>query len=96
MAKKFDTGKTVMTRGVAEKAAEDGAFAGFILSSFTRYLDGDWGDVCADDAALNDESVEEGERIMAAYIPEGRPELKIWIVTEWDRSTTTVLFPDEY
>ena len=36
------------------------------------------------------------DRIVAAYEREGHPEDKIWIITEWDRSATTVLFPDEY
>jgi hypothetical protein len=45
----------------------------------------------------NDDAVKSGEdRILAAYIHPSHPEWKIWIITEWDRSVTTILFPSEY
>lgn len=92
----FSLGKLLVTRGIAEKALHDVSFYDFVKTSIDRYVLRDWGDLCEDDKKLNDEAVETGEsRIHAAYI---RPETdeKIWIITEWDRSATTILFPDEY
>lgn len=59
-----------------------------------RHASGDWGDVCPEDKKENEFSVEHGFRIMSVYtIPDGG---KIWIITEADRSSTTVLTPEEY
>jgi len=57
-------------------------------------MKGDWGQVCAEDWRLNDEAVQDGSRIVSAYIT--LKGVKIWIITEADRSTTTILLPDEY
>lgn len=93
----FKTGITVMTRGVADRIEADSLFAAFVTESFSRYLGCDWGDLDKDDARANDQAVANGDdRILAAYKREGFPEDKIWIITEWDRSATTVLFPSEY
>ena len=93
----FKTGITVMTRGVADRIEADPLFAAFVTESFSRYLGCDWGDLDKDDARANDQAVADGDdRILAAYKREGFPEDKIWIITEWDRSATTVLFPSEY
>lgn len=59
-----------------------------------RHASGDWGDVCPEDKKENEFSVEHGFRIMSVYtIPGGG---NIWIITEADRSSTTVLTPHEY
>ncbi len=93
----FKTGLTVMTRGVADRIETDASFAAFVTESLSRYLNHDWGDLSKDDARANDDAVANGDdRILAAYKREGFPADKIWIITEWDRSSTTVLFPDEY
>ena len=93
----FKTGITVMTRGVADRIETDPLFAAFVTESFNRYMRCDWGDLDKDDARANDQAVADGDdRILAAYKREGFPEDKIWIITEWDRSATTVLFPSEY
>ena len=93
----FKTGLTVMTRGVADRIEADPLCAAFVTESFSRYLGCDWGDLDKDDVRANDQAVADGDdRILAAYKREGHPEDKIWIITEWDRSATTVLFPDEY
>ena len=93
----FDFGKLYMTRGVDELGSEQPAFDRHIKISLARYLNRDWGDMCADDKKMNDDAVEHGEnRIFAAYKCEGHPDWKIWIITEHDRSYTTILFPSEY
>ena len=91
---KFDRGQIVVTRGVNDLMAEDNNFAIFVTKSFRRYIACDWGEMCEDDKNLNDDAVRTGEdRILAAYKNDN---YKIYIITEWDRSVTTILFPDEY
>ena len=57
-----------------------------------RHTSGDWGDLGLEDQALNDRSVAEGERLLSSY---DTPKGKVWIITEWDRSVTTILLPSE-
>ena len=59
-----------------------------------RHLAGDWGDLEPEDCAANDRALRLGERIISAYRL-GNDE-KIWIITEADRSATTILLPSEY
>lgn len=87
-------GQLVMTRGVNDRVAESSQFAKFVTESLGRYAKGDWGDLCQEDKKENDLSLKKGFRLLSAYERNGLP--KIWIITEADRSATTVLFPDEY
>lgn len=58
-----------------------------------RHEAGDWGDLDADDRRANDRAVQHGERVLSAYqTAAGR----VWVITEWDRSVTTLLLPEEY
>lgn len=66
----------------------------FIAQSLQRYARCDWGDIDAEDAQLNDDAVKSGDRVVAAYI--NAAGTKIYIITERDRSVTTVLLPEEY
>ena len=91
---KFDPGQLVMTRGVNNLVADSEEFAKHVLESFKRHLDGDWGDVCDEDRVANELALLAGERLFSVYRKEGLP--KLWIITEWDRSVTTALFPEEY
>jgi hypothetical protein len=91
---KFKPGQLVMTRGVNDLVAENEEFAKHVLLSLRRHLTRDWGDVCEDDRVANELALQYGERLFSVYKKDGLP--KIWIITEWDRSVTTVLFPDEY
>lgn len=94
---KFELGQVVMTRGIAEaRGAGNGfnhTFNKEVLEAFDKYKNCDWGITCEEDAEMNNEAIIEGERILAVY-PTCCGE--IWIITEWDRSVTTILFPDEY
>jgi len=74
--------------------AENADFAKFVMSSLSRHARGDWGDLDEEDKKENELSLKEGFRLLSAYERAGLP--KIWIITEADRSVTTVLFPDEY
>jgi len=75
---------------------ENREFASFIDQCFNRYIQCDWGDTCEEDKRSNRYAVKHGERILAEYKHTMHPDWRIWIITEWDRSVTTILFPDEY
>ena len=93
----FPLGRVCATRGVAHDMERDAAFARFVAGSLARYRCCDWGDVSAADGKANSGGVEcGGERILAAYRYPGREGRRIWILTEADRSVTTVLYPEEY
>ena len=59
-----------------------------------RHVTGDWGDLDDEDKKENELSVKEGFRILSAYSLETG--VKVWVITEWDRSVTTILLPEEY
>lgn len=64
------------------------------LILLSRHVSGDWGEVDAHDRRANDRALKDGTRALSAYtLPNGR---KVWILTEADRSATTVLIPEEY
>ena len=90
---KFALGKLVMTKAVHERMILNSDFAAGVLSSLQRYINGDWGDLCESDKAENEKAIRNGERIFALY---NIGSDKIYIITEWDRSVTTILFPYEY
>ena len=91
---KFNPGQIIVTRGVNDLIAANEEFAKHVSLSLRRHLIGDWGDLCSEDRASNELALQEGDRLLSAYEKEGVA--KIWIITEWDRSVTTLLFPDEY
>lgn len=91
---KFNPGQLVVTRGVNELIADNEEFARHVFLSLKRHMAGDWGDLCDEDRVTNELALERGERLFSAYKKDGVP--TIWVITEWDRSVTTVLFPDEY
>ena len=90
---KFELGQTVMTRGVSIHCEETSGFMLLLATCLSKHIRGDWGDVCTEDKQSNDQALQDGDRILSSYTVLGT---KIWIITEWDRSVTTVLFPDEY
>ena len=90
---KFNLGQAVMTRGIAEKMEQDKEFAKFVNVSFIRHANGDWGEMCEEDKQANEDALIHEERLFSSYT---KGEWKIWIITEWDRSVTTILFPSEY
>lgn len=89
----MEYGRIVATRGIADEMESDPVFTREINEAFSRYQLRDWGELCQEDRELNDQAVNGEERILAAY---STSKGTIWIVTEWDRSVTTFLFPCEY
>ncbi len=88
---KFSLGRIVATPG-ALQALEEANQSPFEF--LERHQAGDWGELCEEDKRENEFSVRNGFRILSAY--RTRNNTKIWIITEADRSVTTLLLPDEY
>ena len=88
-------GQVVVTKGVDEKMKEDHSFSVFIQVSIGRYVHRDWGQTCDEDAKANNRAIQNGECIRAVY-KQPKTDRTIWIITEADRSVTTIMFPDEY
>jgi hypothetical protein len=85
---RFPLGQIVITANAA--AILD---AQAIVQGLVRHGAGDWGDVCPEDAALNELSLKEGSRLLSVY---GSGDKRFWIITEADRSATTILMPSDY
>jgi len=64
------------------------------LTALGRHRSGDWGEVCPEDKKSNDEAVRDGERLLSVYRTAN--DEKFWIITERDRSVTTILMPEDY
>ena len=86
-------GEVVLTKDINDTVANNIFFSKFVLQSVNRHKNHDWGEVCAADKKANDDALLLGYRILSVYTT---GETKIWIITEADRSYTTVLFPHEY
>ena len=91
MSQKFSLGKLVATPGALDALKESEEDAMFFI---TRHATGDWGVVGEEDQRRNDQALRDGTRLFSAYIL--RSGVRIWVITESDRSATTVLLPDEY
>ncbi len=86
---KFRPGRIVVTRtAVAVLLPAD------MFSALARHLHGDWGEVDDEDWQANEVALEEGTRVLSAYHASSRT--KFWIITEADRSLTTILLPSDY
>ena len=90
---KFPLGRVVWTRGVNDLVAVDSSFAKFVMDSLKRHANCDWGELAVEDKRENDFSLDKQLRLLSSYHNDG---IKIWIITEADRSATTILFPAEY
>ena len=64
-----------------------------VLTALRRHACGDWGDLCPEDTLANEEALRDGDRLLSAY---GQSGLRFWVITEADRSVTTILLPDDY
>ena len=88
---RFALGQTFITPG-AEEALQ---IAGQTATEFLRrHMSGDWGELSDEDVKDNEFSLKEGLRLLSAY-QTGKGQ-KLWIITEADRSATTILLPSEY
>jgi hypothetical protein len=86
----FRLGQIVATHGAVELMKMSNIDG---LTLLQRHVTGDWGDLDQADKQENELSVRKGFRILSAY---GTGDRKLWVITEEDRSVTTILRPDEY
>lgn len=96
----FSLGQVVATPAALELLAEHAVEPVALLS---RHVSGDWGQLSSDDACANDDAVRHGDRVLSSYVlpltPEREPVesgARVWVITEADRSCTTLLMPSEY
>jgi hypothetical protein len=87
----FALGRIVATPGALSLLERHGMSPMLLIS---RHVGGDWGSLDPDDAAANDAAVSGGDRILSNYPIDGHD--RVWIITEWDRTVTTLLLPCEY
>jgi hypothetical protein len=88
---RFELGAMCVTPGALEALGEAELLA---LQLLVRHASGDWGDLCEDDKRENEYALKDGARIFSAYqLSTG---VKVWVITEADRSVTTLLLPSEY
>ena len=91
MCNKFPLGHVVATPAALEALAEAGQTPEFFLD---KHVTGDWGEVCPQDKELNDQALVVGARVLSAY--RTLHNVRLWIITEADRSSTCLLLPEEY
>lgn len=89
MSVKFELGTLLITPNA--QATVDQAD---VVEAIQRHAFGDWGELCEEDRLENELSLQEGFRLVSAYA--SRNGVKFWIITEADRSATTVLLPEDY
>ncbi len=90
----FDMGEVAMTSGVSHLVVHHGLN---LIDFLSRHEVGDWGDLCDEDKASNQSALTKGGRLFSSYDVEGIPTVaKVYIITESDRTVTTVLLPSEY
>ena len=90
---KFTLGRTVATPGALELLDAIGVAAASLLD---RHIRGDWGDLSHTDHMANKRALKDGARLFSAYELGDAANRKVWIITEADRSTTTILLPGDY
>jgi hypothetical protein len=88
---KFPLGRILATPGALEVLGECGQQAS---EFFSRHAAGDWGDIHPEDIGLNEQALLHGSRLMSVY--QTNDGTKVWLITEADRSATTLLLPEEY
>lgn len=88
----FPLGKVVVTANCFQTLA---TYHLSFSEALVRHSLGDWGDLVAPDKAVNDQALAAGQgRLFSAY--ELSDDMEIWIITECDRSSTTILLPEDY
>jgi len=83
-------GRVVATPGALKLLIDAGEDA---FGYLTRHATGDWGDLCVFDRRQNEIALREGLRIFSSYVTLAGT---VWVITEADRSITTILLPEEY
>lgn len=85
----FPLGRLAVTQGVADSIPREDASQGIV-----RHGRCDWGDLCPEDRAVNNAALRHGDRLLSKYY--AGDGTAFYVITEWDRSVTTILLPEEY
>jgi hypothetical protein len=85
----FHPGRLFCTSGAMDSLTPEE-----MMRAFARHLNGDWGEVCREDWLENERSLKQGFRLFSVY--NAANGTRFWVITEADRSVTTVLLPSEY
>lgn len=88
----FELGRIVATPGAIDALQYAEVLPATLLD---RHVAGDWGDLGKEDKAENEFSIPRHLRILSAYVLPVTG-VRVWVITEADRSTTTILLPEEY
>lgn len=88
-ARKFELGVVVVTRTAHEALSQADALQGLV-----RHMSGDWGELCEQDWQENELALTQGFRLFSSYV--AADGTVFWIITEHDRSVTTILLPADY
>jgi hypothetical protein len=86
---KFSPGQIVATPNALNSIPNEE-----ILFALSRHVRGDWGTLDPYDVNANESALKHGGRLFSAY--QSKRNITFWIITEWDRSATTVLLPEDY
>lgn len=89
-APRFPLGNLYATSAVAQWTSQQGLS---LFQFIERHHNGDWGDLDDEDKQANEDALLHGGRIFSSYLAQGQ---KIYVITEFDRSTSTILFAHEY
>ncbi len=87
-AVRFQLGQVAITANASLRLTTEAVF-----TALCRHASGDWGDLCPEDTLANDDALDHGGRLFSAY---GQAPDRFWVITEADRSVTTVLLPEDY
>lgn len=85
----FPLGQTVITANAQRTVHPED-----VQECLKRHASGDWGDCCPEDSKENERSINDGDRLFSVY--HDRNGTKFWVITEADRSATTILLPEDY
>ena len=88
--KSVPLGRILATPGALETLSNTNTVAALLLD---RHHTGDWGDLCEEDCKANEDALDQGGRVMSVY---KLADETIWVITEADRSSTTILMSSEY
>ena len=93
----FELGEIYLTQG-AKQVLQD--FNVLPATLIARHVTGDWSNMDEEDKRANKNAVKHGDRVLSSYRLHKENDyddmVKIWVITEWDRSATTILLPSEY
>jgi hypothetical protein len=85
----FNTGRVVITRNALDKVPPLD-----VQNGIRRHTQGDWGDLVEEDRLSNERALVDDGQLLSVY--QATTGQKFWIITEWDRSATTILLPEDY